>query len=111
MMTSFVVQDETDSMIDSLDAVRTLQDLRSYVHHVLCRKENLVAEQFTMREMQLVRRGRMCGLQFSIYGPRCVRLGAVWASDHNQLYFYDAQGNRFGKECLRQRLLPEAQAG
>ena len=94
-------------MGECVDGIRSLDDLRAYVHKTLCEKENLVADQFAMSEMHLLRRGRACGLQFSMHGPRSVRLGAIWASDHNLLYFYDARGNRFLKLRLRQRLLPD----
>ena len=97
-------------MSEYVDDIRSLEDLRAYVHKTLCEKESLLADQFRMTEMQLTRRGRSCGLQFSIHGPRAVRLGAIWASDQNQLYFYDAQGTRFLKLRLRQRLLPDSEA-
>jgi len=88
----------------SLDSVRTLDDLRAFIHGRLCEKENLLAEAFTMTEMRLTRRSRDCGLQFSLHGPRNVRLGAIWASDHNVVYLYDAQGVRYEKIRLKQRL-------
>ena len=47
------------------------------------------------------------GLQFSLHGPRSVRLGAIWAADQNMIYFYDTRGNRYMKLRLRHRLLPE----
>jgi hypothetical protein len=80
--------------------LRSVDELRRYVHEVLCQHENLVADQFQLQEISLTRRGTPCGLQFILRGPRNVRLGAVWASDHNQLYFYDARGERFRKEQL-----------
>lgn len=95
----------------SLDTVRTLDDLRAYIHGRLCEKENLLADQFTMTEMRLTRRSRDCGLQFSLHGPRNVRLGAVWASDHNVIYLYDAQGVRYEKLRLKQRLHQTADRG
>lgn len=94
----------------TIDDVRTLDDLRTFIHHVLCRKENLLEDQFQMAEMQLRRRGRDCGLQFSLQGPRSVRLGAIWASDRNVVYFYDTKGERFDKVTLKQRLFPEEAA-
>lgn len=93
-------------MHDSVDNVHTLDDLRAYIHRTLCEKENLLTEQFTMTEMHLTRRSRECGLQFSLHGPRSVRLGAIWASDHNSVYFYDAGGERYAKVRLRHRLRP-----
>jgi hypothetical protein len=94
-------------MSDCVDGIRSLGDLRNYVHKALCEKENLLADQFRLTEMQLSRRGRDCGLQFSIHGPRQIRLGAIWAADHNMLYFYDARGVRYRKARLAQRLLPD----
>ena len=88
----------------SLDSLRTLDDLRAWIHGRLCEKENLLADQFRMTEMRLTRRARDCGLQFSLHGPRNVRLGAIWASDHNVVYLYDAQGVRYEKVRLKQRL-------
>jgi hypothetical protein len=92
-------------MHDSVDDVRSLDDLRTYIHRTLCEKENLLSDQFSMTEMQLHRSGRNCGLQFSLHGPRSVRLGAIWAADHNQIFFYDAAGERYQKVKLRHRLL------
>lgn len=94
-------------MCESLDEICTLADLRLYIHQTLCEKENLLSDQFAMSEMKLLRRGRDCGLQFSLQGPRSVRLGAIWAADHNMIYFYDAQGERYAKVRLRHRLLPD----
>lgn len=93
-------------MHDTVDEIRSIDDLKSFIHRTLCDKENLLADQFTMTEMQLNRRGRDCGLQFSLHGPRSVRLGAIWASDQNTIYFYDACGVRYRKVRLKQRLLP-----
>jgi len=91
-------------MQEFADHVFTLDELREFVHQTLCEKESLLADEFKLSEMNLMRRGRDCGLQFSIHGPRSVRLGAIWASDHNMLYFYDASGNRFGKIRLNNRI-------
>lgn len=95
-------------MPEKIDQVRSLDDLRTFVHRRLCEKENLLAEQFEMTEMQLIRRGRPCGLQFSLQGPRSLRLGAIWAEDHNVLYLYDARGVRYARQKLKHRLLPAA---
>ena len=94
-------------MRHSVDDVRSLQYLRAFIHQTLCEKENLLPDQFTMTETQLMRRGRDCGLQFLLHGPRSVRLGAIWAADQNTSYFYDAQGVRYHKLRLNHRLLPE----
>ncbi|MDA1014694.1 MAG: hypothetical protein O3A00_09615 [Planctomycetota bacterium] len=93
--------------MDSVDNVRTLDDLRSFIHATLCDKENLLSDQFRMLESSLTRRGRECGLQFLLRGPRSVRLGAIWTADHNTVYFYDASGERYLKVRLKRRLLPD----
>jgi hypothetical protein len=89
-----------------VDVVRSIDELRDFIHRTLCEKENLLADQFSMSEMQLIRRGRGCGMQFLLRGPRSVRLGAIWAADHNTIYFYDAHGVRYQKLRLKHRLLP-----
>jgi hypothetical protein len=89
------------------ESIQSLEDLRKFIHAALCDKENLVADQFKMREMTLVVRGRQCGMQFSLKGPRSVRLGAIWAADQNMLYLYDARGERYLKVRLPQRVYAE----
>jgi hypothetical protein len=100
----------TPTLDASTDHIRSLDDLRAFIHHTLCAQENLLPDQFRMTEMALKRRGRECGLQFSLNGPRSVRLGAIWAADQNVVYFYDARGERFGKIKLSARILPESSA-
>ncbi len=91
-------------MTPTEQTLTTLDDLREYIHAELCRRENLVPEQFQMNEIELTRCGRPCGLQFSIQGPRQVRLSAVWASDRNMIYFYDAGGVRYRKLQLNHHI-------
>ena len=88
------------------DAVRTLDDLRAYVDRILCEKENLLADQFEMIESKLTRGSRDCGLQFTLHGPRSVRLTAIWESGQNFVYFYDAGGERYATVRLPHRVNP-----
>lgn len=90
--------------------ISTLEDLREFVHATLCAKENLVSDQFQMIERELTKNGRPCGIQYTIHGPRQVRLSAVWASDRNLLYFYDTSGVRYLKVPLRKRFSSDAAA-
>lgn len=85
-------------------AVRSLDDLRRYIHATLCSRENILAEQFGLKESQLIRQGRVCGRQFAVQGPRSIRLQAIWDETLNTVYFYDARGNRFQKVQLPERL-------
>lgn len=94
-------------MTPNIDDVQTIEDLRNFVHRTLCEKESLLPEQFHVTEMQLMRRGRSCGLQYSLHGPRSVRLGAVWASDQNVLYLYDTRGVRYARVPLPRRVVSD----
>jgi hypothetical protein len=84
-------------MFEGFCGISSLDALRAFVHKTLCERENILADQFAMTETRLTRQGQPCGLQFSLQGPRAVRLGAIWAADRNLLYCYDARGERFLK--------------
>ena len=91
-------------MSDSPDSIDNLDDLRAFVHKTLCDRENILEDQFGLTEAALIRGGRDCGLHFCLFGPRSVRLEAIWVADRNTLYFYDARGTRFLKIQLRARI-------
>lgn len=93
---------------EDTDEIGSLDELREFIHRTLCDKEGLLAEQFPLTEMALTRRQRPCGLQFLLQGPREVRLGAIWASDHNVVYFYDTRGERYLKVKLSRRIIDTA---
>ncbi len=97
-------------MPDSLNSVRTVDDLRSFVHTSLCERENLLDEQFQTQVYELTRGGTLCGLQFHLQGPRSVKLSAIWTIRQNVVYFYDAQGERYTKVRLPQRLSMDSAA-
>ena len=78
----------------------TLDELKKFVRAKLGECENLLADQFPFTETKLLRAGRECGRQFILHGPRSVRLNAIWVSEKNALYFYDARGERFEKVRL-----------
>ena len=88
-------------MDTTVNDVHTLDELRQFIHKTLCEKENLLADHFTMTEVRLTRQNEPCGLQFSLRGPRNVRLGAIWAADRNVVYLYDAAGARYAKLRLK----------
>ena len=87
-----VTYETTSTMCTTVNDVHTLDELRRFIHQTLCEKENLVADQITMTEVQLIRGNQPCGFQFCLRGPRSVRLGAIWAADQNVVYLYDASG-------------------
>ncbi|MDG1894345.1 MAG: hypothetical protein P8J37_05515 [Fuerstiella sp.] len=80
--------------------VRTLDELRNFIHIALCRKENLLEHHFPMSELELKRNGDCCGFQFILHGPRSVKLSAVWDRARNEVLLYDVVGKRFGKVRL-----------
>jgi hypothetical protein len=90
-------------MSDGSAAITCLEELRTFVHQTLCERENLLIDQSPLTESPLTRRGRLCGLEFSVRGPRAVRLSAIWAADLNIVYFYDVRGERFLKVQLPYR--------
>ena len=92
---------------DRISQIRTLPELRTFIREMLCSKENLISEQFPVNEAILRRGERNCGLQFQLFGPRSIRLGAIWAADHNVIYFYAANGERYLKVALQHRISEE----
>ena len=91
-------------MHTKVDDVHTLDELRQFIHKTLCEKENLLVDQFTMTEFQLIRGKQPCGIQFSLRGPRNVRLTAIWVTDQNMVYLYGARGLRYAMLRLTNRL-------
>ena len=92
---------------DRIATIRTITELRTFIREMLCAKENLISEQFPVNETILRRGERSCGLQFQLFGPRSIRLGAIWAADHNVIYFYAANGERYLKLPLPHRIPEE----
>ena len=90
--------------------IHTIDQLHAWVHERLCRRENLLEEMFTTRVAVLMRGRVPCGRQFTLQGPRCVKLSAVWAADQNVVYFYDTRGQRYAKVDLANRLSGESEA-
>lgn len=71
--------------------------LRQIIHTTLCNLEQLDAAQFPLNERNLTRAGKLCGILFSVQGPRQMKLTAVWDFLKNEIYLYDSSGTR----CLQ----------
>ena len=71
--------------------------VREFVRDELCERNELEKDAFAMSEMKLTRNGKPCGFYFCIYGPRSVRLTAVWDLGRQSVIFYDSLGRR--AEC------------
>lgn len=70
------------------------QQVREFVRAELCDKNQLEKDAFQMSERVLTRGGTPCGFYFCIYGPRSVRLTAVWDLTKGTIFFYDSLGRR-----------------
>ncbi|MEM8734803.1 MAG: hypothetical protein AAGG44_11300 [Planctomycetota bacterium] len=68
--------------------------VREFVRDELCDKNELERDAFQMSERVLTRQGKPCGFYFCIYGPRSVRLTAVWDLKTGTILFYDSLGRR-----------------
>lgn len=78
--------------------VDEFQAVKQFVHEELCEKNQLERDAFEMSERVLTRHGKPCGFYFCIYGPRSVRLTAVWDLNRGAIFFYDSMGRR-AAEC------------
>lgn len=78
----------------------TLDQLRNHVRQTLCERDRLDAEQASLRQALVKRRGKPCGLFFQVRGPRLLRTYAVWAGDEHRILFYDSTGERFAETRL-----------
>lgn len=78
----------------------SLDELRGYVKEMLCTQDHLDPTQATMRQAQIRRRGKACGLFFQVEGPRLLKTYAVWAGDEHRILFYDSTGERFAEAKL-----------
>ena len=70
------------------------ESVREFVRDELCEKNELEKDAFQMSERLLTRNGKPCGFYFCIYGPRSVRLTAVWDLNKGAILFYDSLGRR-----------------
>jgi hypothetical protein len=81
-------------------SIQDLGGLRDLVHRRLCDQEFLEPSVFPLTERILVRRGKPCGIFFSLHGPRSVRLTAIWETSGNRILFYNSAGERFQETRL-----------
>lgn len=84
--------------------LETLEALHVFVHETLCASENLLQDQFQTQRLPLKSKGRLCAIEYSLRGPRSIRLAAIWAADQNVVYFYNAAGQRYLKVKLTKRI-------
>lgn len=72
-----------------------LHHLRTQIQLTLCEKDQLDPAAHRMTEALLRKRDAPCGVLFCVFGPRNVRLTAVWDFASERVLFYDSAGQRF----------------
>lgn len=72
----------------------SFEAVRNFIRDELCEKNQLERDAFEMAQRVLTRNGQPCGFFFCIYGPRSVRLTAVWDLNRGSIFFYDSLGRR-----------------
>lgn len=72
----------------------TFEELKQYARSVLCRRADLDLET-PILESTLLRKGRPCGIEYVLLGPRSVRLSSIWEADGDRMLFYDHNLERF----------------
>lgn len=87
-------------MVTQVYAIRSLDELRDYILAILVDRYDLQADAFRISEQVISRRGRPCGVHFSVRGPRAIRFTAIWETDQNCVLFYGSDGERFQKTRL-----------
>lgn len=96
-----LLADSTYEMVDEENMApthkfpeRTLEVVREYVRDELSVQNRLERDAFPMAERIVTRKGSPVGFYFCMYGPRSVRLTAVWDLQKKEIFFYDSLGRR-----------------
>lgn len=74
--------------------IHDLNDLKQYVHRMICDQNELELGVFPFAERILARGGKPCGIFFCLYGPRSVKFTAIWETERNTILFYGSSGER-----------------
>jgi len=92
----------------SVKTIQSFSDLRHFVYQTLCEQHELLVNSFPTSESLLKRGGRdACGVLFCQYGPRAVKMTAIWETDHNRVLFYGPNGKRYGQVELNMLVVEE----
>jgi hypothetical protein len=80
--------------------VASLDDLRRFVERTICDQQHLLLGAFQFHEEVLVRHGQVCGLHFTLSGPRAVQYAAICDVARHTILFYDCNGERLHRSDL-----------
>jgi hypothetical protein len=81
-------------MSPNKNLIPDLPTLRQFVQAKLCDQNELEPGAFKFSDRLLVRCNRPCGMVFCLYGPRQVKLIAIWDMERQNVIFYGSDGNR-----------------
>ncbi len=84
--------------------IENLEQLKTFVSHTLCQRNNFEEGVFQITEKVLTKCGKLCGVFYCLHGPRSVKLTAVWETEKNSIFFYGSAGERFHKTHLANSL-------
>lgn len=87
-------------MLERHERIHNFEQIRCYVLETLSQLELLKIDCCQLIVRQLTRASRPCGVYFCLYGPRAVRLSAIWETDSNSILFYGSRGERVQKTKL-----------
>lgn len=87
-------------MLERHERIQNFEQIRCYVLETLSKLELLKTDCCHLAVRLLSREGRPCGVYFCLYGPRAVRLSAIWETDSNTILFYGSRGERVGRTRL-----------
>ena len=87
-------------MTTCVQRIDTLEDLRDYIDHTICQRNELQAGTFRLTQRTLYRGTSPCGVYFCLHGPRAVKFIAIWETDCNSILFYDSNGERIQRTRL-----------
>ena len=72
----------------------TFEELRRFVLDILCARADL-DNSSPLMESTIFRQGQPCGIEYLLFGPRSVRLSAIWEGPTQRILFYDHNLERF----------------
>lgn len=77
-----------------------LDRIRRLALDLLTGRDRIRTDETKLKELPLLREGRLCGLYFALRGPRDMLLTAIWDAQQCVLWCYDSSGRRFASQSL-----------
>ena len=77
--------------------ISSIDKLKRFVAEKLCAQNDFEVGVFPITDRPLFRSGKACGIYFCLFGPRSVRINAIWESKNNTILFYGSGGEKVEK--------------